>query len=289
MLISIVTPTYQRHRFFQQMVRNLAKQTYPLSNIEWIVIDDGPCSIQPLIERCFLKHMLRDLVYVYFKPNPKLTIGQKRNIGKSMARGEYILHMDDDDWYSSTYIYTLCHYLSSTRKYQIVGATTMYFIFKDTAIVQKSGPFSDNHCCAGLMGYTRKYAELTSYDNSATHGEEKSFLRSFHQPVLQIPDSYTIFLGINHLSNTCDKTAMKRESTMFEWWKIITSLEEQMFYFNLYKQHYKIGDKHLYNLHVGCLRFRFLMTYFFPFLQQVISLFYFMDTFQRKKLKKLKN
>lgn len=261
-LVSIVTPTHLRHKFMKQLVKNVCKQDYPLKNIEWIIIDDGIIPVgETVMNEMGDISVLRDLVYIYMKPDPKLTIGHKRNIGKTVARGEFIVHMDDDDWYAPNYVSVLVERLSKSSKYHIVGATTMYFIFLDTPFIQKSGPFHVNHCCAGLMAYRKAYANLVNYDFKATHGEERLFLRSFQQPVLQIENSYKIFVGINHHSNTWDKNKMKRENTNMLWWDIIKDPEEQSFYYCVYKHHYFPYHKNRYNCLELCKALKLLIGF----------------------------
>ena len=257
-LISIITPTYMRHRFFKQTIRNVQKQIYNLKNVEWIIIDDGEIPVREIVCTHPIQKELRDLVYIYMKPTPKLTIGHKRNIGKTVARGDYIIHLDDDDWYSPTYWAVLVHMLSNS-KYQIIGATTMYFIYRDSPYVYRSGPFHRNHCCAGLMGYKKYYAQNTNYDPEATHGEERSFLRQYQQNILQLDNSYHLFLGINHRSNTWDKDKMKKEKTNMLWWEIVKSEVEQRFYFGIYQNHYTPHLKTAYNLNQSIQSLRFLL------------------------------
>eukprot|EP00971_Amphidinium_carterae_P334941 6470506-Amphidinium_carterae.2 len=50
-----------------------------------------------------------DLVHItlHEQPGSLLTVGLKRNIGVHVARGQYILHFDDDDLYAPSYISTM--------------------------------------------------------------------------------------------------------------------------------------------------------------------------------------
>ncbi len=83
-------PTANRRPFIPSAIRLFFAQDYP--NKELLIIDDGAESIADLIPsdprvRC-LRH------------EPALSVGSKRNLACKAARGEIILHWDDDDWYA---------------------------------------------------------------------------------------------------------------------------------------------------------------------------------------------
>jgi glycosyltransferase involved in cell wall biosynthesis len=67
------------------------RQSYP--HRELIVIDDGRDSVRDLVphdERVRYVHVQREM-----------TLGDKRNLGCELARGEIVMHWDDDDWYGT--------------------------------------------------------------------------------------------------------------------------------------------------------------------------------------------
>ncbi len=90
-LVTCIMPTHNRRSFIPQAIRCFLRQDY--SNLELLVVDDGTESIADLVP-------VNDRVrYVRF--DQKLTIGAKRNLACEKARGEFIVHWDDDDWYPS--------------------------------------------------------------------------------------------------------------------------------------------------------------------------------------------
>lgn len=90
-LVTCIMPTYNRRRFIPQAIRCFLRQDY--SNVELLVVDDGTESIADLVP---VSHRIR-----YLRFDQKLTIGAKRNLACEKARGEFIVHWDDDDWYPS--------------------------------------------------------------------------------------------------------------------------------------------------------------------------------------------
>jgi glycosyltransferase involved in cell wall biosynthesis len=90
-LVTCIMPTHNRRSFVPQAIRCFLRQDY--SNLELLVVDDGTESIADLVPA---NDRIR---YVRF--DQKLTIGAKRNLACEKARGEFIVHWDDDDWYPS--------------------------------------------------------------------------------------------------------------------------------------------------------------------------------------------
>jgi len=90
-LVTCIMPTYNRRSFVPQAIRCFLRQDY--SNLELLVVDDGTEPIGDLVPA---NDRIR---YVRF--DQKLTIGAKRNLACEKARGEFIVHWDDDDWYPS--------------------------------------------------------------------------------------------------------------------------------------------------------------------------------------------
>ena len=92
-LISLVTLTCNRPGFLRLALRSAAAQTYP--RLEVIVVDDGATSSS----RARLQHHGRIQVK-HVRLTRRASIGAKRNAGVRAARGQVILHWDDDDLHS---------------------------------------------------------------------------------------------------------------------------------------------------------------------------------------------
>jgi glycosyltransferase involved in cell wall biosynthesis len=94
-LVSIITPTFGREEFLAQALRSVREQTYP--NIQWLILDDSP-------EPCRTLAACGDARILYEHVPQRLTIGEKRNRLIAKARGEYIAHFDDDDYYAPRFL-----------------------------------------------------------------------------------------------------------------------------------------------------------------------------------------
>jgi glycosyltransferase involved in cell wall biosynthesis len=90
-LVTCIMPTYNRRTFVPQAIRCFLRQDY--KNLELLILDDGTDPIGDCIPD--------DERIRYVRLQQKLNIGAKRNLACEQARGEFIVHWDDDDWYPS--------------------------------------------------------------------------------------------------------------------------------------------------------------------------------------------
>jgi predicted O-methyltransferase YrrM len=89
-LVSCIMATADRAAFIPHAIRYFERQDY--TNRELIVIDDGAEPIESLIPK--------DERIRYIPLPARRTMGAKHNLACKEARGEIILHWDDDDWMS---------------------------------------------------------------------------------------------------------------------------------------------------------------------------------------------
>ncbi|MGI9102244.1 MAG: glycosyltransferase [Terriglobales bacterium] len=90
-LVSCIMPTANRRRFLPRSMRCFFQQDYP--NLELVIVDDGDDPIADLLPP--------DPRLRYFRLPEKQTVGSKRNFACSQARGDIVIHWDDDDWYAA--------------------------------------------------------------------------------------------------------------------------------------------------------------------------------------------
>lgn len=88
-LVSCIMPTADRREYVPQAIRYFQRQDYP--NLELLIVDDGADSVADCVPE--------DARVRYLRLPEKLNIGAKRNLACEHARGEFIVHWDDDDWY----------------------------------------------------------------------------------------------------------------------------------------------------------------------------------------------
>jgi glycosyltransferase involved in cell wall biosynthesis len=115
-LVSCIMPTHNRRELVPQAIRQFQRQDWP--NAELIVVDDGTDKVADLIPA--------DPRIRYLALDERRTVGAKRNLACEVARGEIILHWDDDDWMADWRIrYQAEHLLSSEA--DLSGLPRIYF------------------------------------------------------------------------------------------------------------------------------------------------------------------
>lgn len=89
-MVTCICPTRNRLKFLPAAIACFQAQAY--ENRELLIVDDGEEAAQSLIPD--------DPRIRYVRLRHRKLIGDKRNFCCEMARGEFIAHWDDDDWYA---------------------------------------------------------------------------------------------------------------------------------------------------------------------------------------------
>ncbi|MCC8423672.1 glycosyltransferase family A protein [Mucilaginibacter sp. UR6-11] len=92
--VSCIMPTANRDLYIPLAVDYFLNQDY--RDAELIIIDDGKVSVRDLLPD---HYRIR-----YYYTAPLGTIGAKRNYACELAKGEIIMHWDDDDYYAHDWI-----------------------------------------------------------------------------------------------------------------------------------------------------------------------------------------
>ena len=98
--VSVILTIYNREKYIEKCIRSLLEQT--LDNVEFVVVDDASTDSSLAI----LNNVLEE--YPDRKPQVNL-ICLEKNAGRAVARqtginhvkGEYVIHVDSDDWVDS--------------------------------------------------------------------------------------------------------------------------------------------------------------------------------------------
>lgn len=115
-LVSCIMPTYNRPAFVPQAVRYFLHQNYEPK--ELLVIDDGTDPVGDVLPA--------DGRIRYIRLEEKSTIGAKRNLACEQAKGDIIVHWDDDDWMAD---WRLSYQVGQLRQEQadVCGLNRIFF------------------------------------------------------------------------------------------------------------------------------------------------------------------
>jgi GT2 family glycosyltransferase len=92
-LVSVIMRTYRSREFWlREAIASVVNQTYP--NIELLVIEDGGETVKPLIDRVRQSY---PSLHILYQGLPKKGRAVSGNVGLSLAQGDFLMFLDDDD------------------------------------------------------------------------------------------------------------------------------------------------------------------------------------------------
>jgi len=199
MLVSVCTATYNRRSFIPFLIQCFQHQDY-VGEVEWIIVDDGE-SIEDLV---------KDIPQVkYIRLDKKVPLGKKRNIMHEHCSGDIIVYMDDDDYYPPTRI---SHAVQKLQESDCLcaGSSIIHVYYSHLHKIIEFGPYGPNHATAGTFAFKKELLTMTSYEDMASLGEEKHFLKDYTIPMVQL-DPTQVILVVSHPHNTFDKKPMIKQ------------------------------------------------------------------------------
>lgn len=105
--VGVITVTRNRADWWPNMIRNVLTQDWPISRLEWIIVDDSDAGQNDLTAAVATLRQKQPLLTVkYVRLTEETTIGEKRNMAVRAAADDtsVFVCMDDDDHYPPTSI-----------------------------------------------------------------------------------------------------------------------------------------------------------------------------------------
>lgn len=138
-LVSVIIPVYAVSEFIEKCARSIFEQT--LDNMEILFIDD--CSQDNSVE--IIKNLLEEypqrkvLTRILHMPSNS-GIAAVRRMGIIEAHGDYIIHIDGDDWVDIDYYKSLYETAIQTNADIVIGDEVMEYV--DRTIPQSNPPLA---------------------------------------------------------------------------------------------------------------------------------------------------
>ena len=108
-LVSVIIPFYNEEQYIGDCLISLIKQTY--KNIEIICVDDGSTDNGAMIVKAIQQSDSR----ISLIQQENMNAGTARNVGFSKAKGEYVLFLDSDDFFSPLMVERMLNKALSTN------------------------------------------------------------------------------------------------------------------------------------------------------------------------------
>jgi GR25 family glycosyltransferase involved in LPS biosynthesis len=197
--ITLVTVTRNRRKLFPMALRNFELFNYPADKLRWIIVDDTPVSDSTIDD--LLPTGDRRIRHIWTPAEKPMTIAAKRNIGAREATTEYILHMDDDDYYPPESVLSRVKILMKYKDMGIgcVGCSRYgtYDLIENKSSMASDGSISLSEAS---MGYVKSFWEERRFDETAQRGEYWGFIQNRLDRIMDIP-YMAVFYAITHKTN----------------------------------------------------------------------------------------
>jgi len=198
-LVSIIVPTRDRAFFTENVLRNFYRQTYPKNKIELLIHEDGEL---PSMEYIIKKRFPTDkrIKYHYSKSKNPIPIGKKRNKLCTLAKGEIIVQMDDDDFYPPACVSHVVKVLAP-KKYEVACLDDLYvYDLKSDRIIFHVKLKSPTH----ILGFKKSYLNRHRFNDKDLLCEESFFLKGGKSKVAAV-EGKKCLLMIAHYTNISEK------------------------------------------------------------------------------------
>lgn len=163
MLVSAIMPTADRREYVPQAIASFMSQTWPEK--ELVVIDDGDDDVRDLCKSS------PDVTYIQVG---KLSLGEKRNVGCEWARGEVIVHFDDDDWSVPERVAKQVEFLKSSGASVTGFYSAFFFDVEMCAAYAFKHPAKERFCLGTSLCYRREWWKEHQFA-AKNIGEDKDF------------------------------------------------------------------------------------------------------------------
>jgi glycosyltransferase involved in cell wall biosynthesis len=193
-------PTANRRHFIPSAIRLFHTQDY--ANKQLLIVDDGEDSVADLIP-------LHPQI-TYIRKEGRSRVGAKRNFACDIARGEIILHWDDDDWYAPWRIRYQVEALES-ESFDICGIDRVFFA--DTAdeeaweYVYPRG--TAQWVCGATLCYRKSFWQKHQFVDVA-RGEDTRFVLTARGARVGVLEDNRFFVARIHSGNTSRKRTSDR-------------------------------------------------------------------------------
>jgi len=195
-LVSCIMPTAERRALVPQAIRHFLRQDY--ARRELIIVDDGSDSISDLVPN--------DERIRYTRLAQRISMGAKHNMACEMARGEVIIHWDDDDWNAERRISYQLNDLMRNPQETLCGLSrVLYYDPRSQQAWEYSYPIGGRPWVLGAtFCYFKKFWEQNRFPDM-NEGADTVFVWNLQNAGVVAHQDHTFYVGTVHAHNTSPK------------------------------------------------------------------------------------
>lgn len=192
-LVSCIMPTANRRPLAARAVEYFRRQDYP--NLELVVVDDGEDRVEDLLDG--------DPRIRYERLETVRSMGAKHNRACELARGEVILHWDDDDWMAAWRVSYQVAGLLKTGGAALCGLSTLLFYDPESRrawrYVYPAG--SRPWVSGGTFCYRRRFWESHRFPEM-NEGADTRYVWSLPEGSIHAHTDHDFYVATIHRANT---------------------------------------------------------------------------------------
>ena len=191
-LASCLMPTAGRRAFVAQAIAMFLAQDYPAK--ELIVLDNGADPVADLVPA--------DPRVRYHREPERRPLGLLRNRACELAKGDFLLHWDDDDWYAPWRVRYQLEALRSSGA-ELCGNAKVYFAddSRRQAWEYTYPPERPKWVCGATLCFTRQRWLRRPFPPLQI-GEDTRFVFETDPDAILVLDRHDFFVGSVHRANT---------------------------------------------------------------------------------------
>lgn len=191
-LVSCIMPTANRRAYVPHAIDYFLSQDY--AERELVILDDG--------EDCIADLVSADPRIRYLRETTRRTVGTKRNACNEAARGEIIVHWDDDDWMSPRRISTQVDALVRADA-DLCGCESLLFFdpAKPAGWLYRYPGTDGGWVCGNSMAYRRDLWRRNRFPDLRV-GEDSRFIWSAKDARVARLGECGLMVGLVHPRNT---------------------------------------------------------------------------------------
>jgi glycosyltransferase involved in cell wall biosynthesis len=166
MKLSVIIPIYNVEQYIEKCLNSLEKQNFQESEFEVIIIDDESPDKSLIIARELTKNKANSTVF----SQKNKGLGGARNTGLDMAKGEYVLFLDSDDFILPHTLHSIVE-IAIENKLDILEFGAQGVTMQGKIIYTKS--FSSHNKCYNGIEY---YGKIKGMDSACNKLYKNDFL-----------------------------------------------------------------------------------------------------------------
>jgi glycosyltransferase involved in cell wall biosynthesis len=193
--VSCIMPTAGRRKFVPAAIRLFLAQDY--ADKELVIVDDGADRVEDIVP----PHP--QIKYVSLPD--RLPLGSKRNLACEVAKGDIIVHWDDDDWHAPWRLRYQVEALKSGNL-DVCGVDRVFFVNAEIAqaweYVHPPGP--SQWVCGATLCYSKTFWENHRFAD-INRGEDSRFIFSARGARVGVLGDNGFLVARIHAANSCPK------------------------------------------------------------------------------------